>query len=51
MLKIEVILKIGKMSQITEVVNSETGRRRRRRFVLPRPGATSSHLVKMFGRS
>jgi hypothetical protein len=27
--------------------NSETGRRRkRRRFVVPRPGATLSHLVK-----
>jgi hypothetical protein len=26
--------------------NSETGRRRRRRFVAPRPGTTLSHLVK-----
>jgi hypothetical protein len=24
-------------------------RRRRRRFVVPRPGTTLSHLVKMFG--
>jgi hypothetical protein len=31
--------------------NSETGRRRRRRFVVPRPGTTLSHLVKIISKS
>jgi hypothetical protein len=41
-----------KLSKALKINKSETGsrrrrrRRRRRRFVVPRPGATLSHLVK-----
>jgi hypothetical protein len=46
-----VILKIGYDFEnlVLKDLNSETGRRRRRRrrFVVPRPGTTLSHLVKI----
>jgi hypothetical protein len=48
---------MSKSSQKVVLKNkSETGRRRRRRrrrrrFVVPRPGTTLSHLVKMWWRA